>query len=286
MKINISLNRTCCVSWYQWTCFVKEYNLLCSIKWTIILMTALSIITMMFLCRWLWKTWSIRSTWKNPRKLSGSSPKRSDTAYSFSLFIHSFIHFLHSFIHSITESFSCSFILLHIFSFQLFYYTCMSIIIILITRCLSEFEKIDPFQYCYIRSTSISFLNNSCFITCSLQPWKTSMMSYMPCMNRPRKRIENSVVNKSQEQLDTIICLHHCSASPQTHWPQNWRVHCEVNVIILQASHQQRESKKNMDQSCRIVLVIKLRSFLKLLFTVIILTGYTTGRYLRQLKRP
>lgn len=103
MKINISLNRTCSVSWYQWTCFVKEYNLLCSIKWTIIFMTALSIITLMFLYRWLWKTWSIRSTWRNPRKLRGSSPQRSDS------FIHSFIHsFSCSFIHSSTESFSIS----------------------------------------------------------------------------------------------------------------------------------------------------------------------------------
>lgn len=92
MKINISLNRTCSVSWYQWTCFVKEYNLLCSIKWTIIFMTAHSIITLMFLYRWLWKTWSIRSTWRNRRKLRGSSPQRSDS-FIF-LFIYSFIHWV------------------------------------------------------------------------------------------------------------------------------------------------------------------------------------------------
>lgn len=99
MKINISLNCTCGVSWYQWTCFVKEYNLLCSIKWTIIFMTALSIITLMFLYRWLWKTWSIRSTWRNRRKLRGSSPQRSDS------FIHSFIFlFIYSFIHWVFQS--------------------------------------------------------------------------------------------------------------------------------------------------------------------------------------
>lgn len=116
MKINISLNRTCSVSWYQWTCFVKEYNLLCSIKWTIIFMTALSIITLMFLYRWLWKTWSIRSTWRNPRKLRGSSPQRSDS------FIHSFIFlFIYSFIHWVFQSILliCMFVLFSIFFISL-----------------------------------------------------------------------------------------------------------------------------------------------------------------------
>lgn len=115
MKINISLNRTCSVSWYQWTCFVKEYNLLCSIKWTIIFMTALSIITLMFLYRWLWKTWSIRSTWRNPRKLRGSSPQRSDS------FIHSFIFlFIYSFIHWVFQYFSPFFWFACLFYFQFF----------------------------------------------------------------------------------------------------------------------------------------------------------------------
>lgn len=174
MKINISLNRTCSVSWYQWTCFVKQYNLLCSIKWTIIFMTALSIITLMFLYRWLWKTWSIRSTWRNPRKLRGSSPQRSDS------FIHSFIHsFSCLFIHSSTESFSISvhsFDLHVCFIFNFFYFSYMYMFIRMILRTLCLFtlyllKKNDPFQYCYkyIRLTSISFLNYSCF-TCSFQP--------------------------------------------------------------------------------------------------------------------
>lgn len=98
------------MSWYQWTCFVKEYNLLCSIKWTIIFMTALSIIPLMFLYRWLWKTWSIRSTWRNRRKLRGSSPQRSDS------FIHSFIHFLvHLFIHPLSLSVFQSILLICMF---------------------------------------------------------------------------------------------------------------------------------------------------------------------------
>lgn len=114
------------MSWCQWTCFFKKYNLLCSIKWTIILMTALSLITLLFLCRWLWITWSIRSTWRNPRKLSGSSPKRSDTAHllihsficSFSLIIkkfYSFIHWVsHLFIHFICMFVLFSTVLFHI----------------------------------------------------------------------------------------------------------------------------------------------------------------------------
>lgn len=174
MKINISLNCTCGVSWYQWTCFVKEYNLLCSIKWTIIFMTALSIITLMFLYRWLWKTWSIRSTWRNPRKLRGSLPQRSDS------FIHSFIHsFSCSFIHSSTESFSISvhsFDLHVCFIFNFFYFSYMYMFIRMILRTLCLFtlyllKKNDPFQYCYmyIRLTSISFYDYSCF-TCSFQP--------------------------------------------------------------------------------------------------------------------
>lgn len=173
MKINISLNRTCGVSWYQWTCFVKEYNLLCSIKWTIIFMTAHSIITLMFLYRWLWKTWSIRSTWRNPRKLRGSSPQRSDS------FIHPFIHFLvHLFIHPLSLSvfqsilLICMFVLFSIFFY--FSYMYMFIRMILRTLCLFTLyllKKNDPFQYCYmyIRLTSISFYDYSCF-TCSFQP--------------------------------------------------------------------------------------------------------------------
>lgn len=167
MKINISLNRTCGVSWYQWTCFVKEYNLLCSIKWTIIFMTALSIITLMFLYRWLWKTWSIRSTWRNRRKLRGSSPQRSDS------FIHSFSC---SYIHSSTESFSPFFWFACLFYFQFFYFSYMYMFIRMILRTLCLFtlyllKKNDPFQYCYmyIRLTSISFYDYSCF-TCSFQP--------------------------------------------------------------------------------------------------------------------
>lgn len=138
MKINISLNRTCGVSWYQWTCFVKEYNLLCSIKWTIIFMTALSIITLMFLYRWLWKTWSIRSTWRNPRELRGSSPQRSDS------FIHSFIHpfiflFIYSFIHWVFQYFSPFFWFACLFYFQLFYFSYMYMFVRMILRTLCLF---------------------------------------------------------------------------------------------------------------------------------------------------
>lgn len=138
MKINISFNRTCGVSWYQWTCFVKEYNLLCSIKWTIIFMTALSIITLMILYRWLWKTWSIRSTWRNPRKLRGSSPQRSDS------FIHSFIHpfiflFIYSFIHWVSQYFSPFFWFACLFYFQLFYFSYMYMFVRMILRTLCLF---------------------------------------------------------------------------------------------------------------------------------------------------
>lgn len=152
MKINISLNRTCGVSWYQWTCFVKEYNLLCSIKWTIIFMTALSIITLMFLYRWLWKTWSIRSTWRNPRKLRGSSPQRSDS------FIHSFIHFLvHLFIHPLSLSvfqsilLICMFVLFSTVLFLLHVHVCKNDSKNSLLIHFIPFEKKnDPFQYCYM----------------------------------------------------------------------------------------------------------------------------------------
>lgn len=148
MKINISLNCTCGVSWYQWTCFVKEYNLLCSIKWTIIFMTALSIITLMFLYRWLWKTWSIRSTWRNRRKLRGSSPQRSD----------SFIHFLvHLFIHPLSLSvfqsilLICMFVLFSTILFLLHVHVCKNDSKNSLLIHFIPFEKKnDPFQYCYM----------------------------------------------------------------------------------------------------------------------------------------
>lgn len=103
--------------------------------------------------------------------------------------------------------------------------------------------SIKNFDFFFLKLHFFRKINAFFLITCSCQPWKTSMTSCTLCMRRPRRRFETSVVNRSLELCDTITCPPPCSVSPQTRWPRNSRAHYGVNVIIHQATHQQRGSK-------------------------------------------